>query len=877
MAAPAPAPTPVSQTTASRSFPPRPLVPIRAFECQGGLDSLANGQVTIAPTRQPVTLDWALEGVPDQLQLEDAATGMTWPLDLKQRSSTPFGPVRRRQRLVLKAITGNREATRTVELAARGTDLLAGDAVHPRNAYANGRLTDAAGWRHVTGLAAHDGCLLFSEGPDHTIRRAGRDHLVGPFAGRRGCFDPGDPGTPSDKLNRPGAMAVLGADLFVVDEGTQCIKSMPLDGHAPPVVFAGRPHPGSVGSRDGVGDQATFSQPCDIAACESARILLVVERGSKSIRMVEPDGRVTTRKFQELQDPAAIAVDPRGRVYLADAGKSCIFLLEPEGGPLAPGVPLKLKAIAGVVDRARRQELHNGAGLFATFSRPTGLCLDAKAERLFVADTGHHCIRQIVLNDGGTYMVSTLAGDGRAVAGFQDSAAGPARFDRPSRLALLGPDLFVADQDGTALRRVALDGREVATPGCNRATLSAGAENAADPRNARFSRPMGVAMDSKGCAYVADHLNHAIRRILPGGAVDTYAGRMGEPVRHHILEHKSNAHGPSQVVLGDPDQQDGHRRDQLRLLNPTDLGIDGKDRIFVLEPRLGRVGMLENGAVTWTDLGSRGQGAACMAVSPDAAGDPEFFLAARHPTRSGSPRVRDAHDIWKYTWGWPEPVAMELPGVAAMAARGDSQLFIATRDEERQVCTLRKFARSAADQPWAEECQVSFGPGAQEGNDVGFPEVTGMAVDRAGNLFLADAANGIVWGAGPDLASVTRVAGQFPAFMPVAAPQGLDDPLYRLHGITATAQGDLVLTSGNAVIQITAPGFQPAAPAGPPEAPPLEAPAAPPARTPAPPPAARRQPKVESKAMDIRGIMTNRRNLLDDSDSEADADEEDWT
>jgi hypothetical protein len=90
-----------------------------------------------------------------------------------------------------------------------------------------------------------------------------------------------------------------------------------------------------------------------------------------------------------------------------------------------------------------------------------------------------------------------------------------------------------------------------------------------------------------------------------------------------------------------------------------------------------------------------------------------------------------------------------------------------------------------------------------------------MATDPAGNLYLADAANGIVWGAGPALDTVAVVAGGYPDLAPVAAPRALDTPLYQLHGIAVSPHGDLVLTSGNGVIQITAPGFVPPAPAAP--------------------------------------------------------------
>src|SRR5690348_12070064 len=43
----------------------------------------------------------------------------------------------------------------------------------------------------------------------------------------------------------------------------------------------------------------------------------------------------------------------------------------------------------------------------------------------------------------------------------------------------------------------------------------------------RFSDPLGVAVDSAGNVYVADSVNHAIRKVMPAGEVTTLAGLPG--------------------------------------------------------------------------------------------------------------------------------------------------------------------------------------------------------------------------------------------------------------------------------------------------------------------------------------------------------------
>jgi len=139
-------------------------------------------------------------------------------------------------------------------------------------------------------------------------------------------------------------------------------------------------------------------------------------------------------------------------------------------------------------------------------------------------------------------------------------------------------------------------------------------------------------------------------------------------------------------------------------------------------------------------------------------------------------------------------------------------VYVASRPARTTTCTIRKF-RADGNGRWQPDRTLTFGPGTGHGDQAGAPKVTAMATDPAGNLYLADASNGIVWGAGPALDTVAVVAGGYPYLAPVASPRALDPPLYQLHGIAVSPHGDLVLSSGNGVIQITAPGFVPPAPA----------------------------------------------------------------
>jgi sugar lactone lactonase YvrE len=98
-------------------------------------------------------------------------------------------------------------------------------------------------------------------------------------------------------------------------------------------------------------------------------------------------------------------------------------------------------------------------GNLARFNSPGGLELDSENNVLFVADTGNHIIRQVLLNRNANGViigssVYTLCGDG--TQGTLDGTGTSARFNSPGGLALDSENnvLFVADAN--AVRQVLL-------------------------------------------------------------------------------------------------------------------------------------------------------------------------------------------------------------------------------------------------------------------------------------------------------------------------------------------------------------------------------------------------------------------------------------
>ncbi|MGK0333066.1 MAG: sugar lactone lactonase YvrE, partial [Minisyncoccia bacterium] len=85
-----------------------------------------------------------------------------------------------------------------------------------------------------------------------------------------------------------------------------------------------------------------------------------------------------------------------------------------------------------------------------------------------------------------------------------------ARFDSPSGVAVDGSgNVYVADTGNQLIRKITSAGVVTTLAGTAGATGSADGTGAA----ASFDFPFGVAVDGSGNVYVADAINHLIRKI----------------------------------------------------------------------------------------------------------------------------------------------------------------------------------------------------------------------------------------------------------------------------------------------------------------------------------------------------------------------------
>ncbi|WP_145149743.1 stalk domain-containing protein [Paenibacillus xylanexedens] len=209
-----------------------------------------------------------------------------------------------------------------------------------------------------------------------------------------------------------------------------------------------------------------------------------------------------------------------------------------------------------------------GVASASSFRQPTGLAVGAKDD-LFISDTGNHKISIFSSENISTYVgpSSSLLRDsgGQPLGALLNGNKGTALFQAPSALAYsTDKNLYIADSGNNAIRKVSSTGEVVTIAGNGRIGDSDGKGTAA-----LFNHPQGIAVTKSGIVYVADTLNHVIRKIMPDGTTSTITAASDRVVENH----------PGFVVAAG-DYKDGPIH--MALFNePTGLALDNSENLFV--------------------------------------------------------------------------------------------------------------------------------------------------------------------------------------------------------------------------------------------------------------------------------------------------------
>lgn len=177
------------------------------------------------------------------------------------------------------------------------------------------------------------GTVYFADSRQHIVCRITAQGEFSLLAGSTGQPGSDDGEGPAARFLRPSHL-VLDATgtLYVSDAGNHTLRKISPLG----VVSTLAGSAGQAGASDGVGTQARFSSPGDLVIASDGS-LYIADLGNSGIRKMAPDGTVSTFihapgsdlpsgiQTAPLGQPAALALGPGGRLYIADDGENVLL------------------------------------------------------------------------------------------------------------------------------------------------------------------------------------------------------------------------------------------------------------------------------------------------------------------------------------------------------------------------------------------------------------------------------------------------------------------------------------------------------------------------------------------------------------------------
>ena len=438
---------------------------------------------------------------------------------------------------------------------------LAGLALNPGTAGGTG---NQARFNGPGGIVSDGGANLYvADTGNNAVRLVTTSGVVTPYSGTPGTSGSLDGFGVSALYNQPTGIAIRSdGTLYVVDSGNNLVRLIQVvNGAISTYTLAG------LVARSGATDLPTltrYSTPAGICVINSGSNLLVSDSTAHVIREVAIDGSSVstlagapgqsgtgTGLSGQLNGPTGVyAPSSTSLVYIADTGNHAIRTYDPSGGvqnyaglPGTPGTTDGVSAglarfnspkgvfvlngtvyIADTGNHTIRRVVSNEVNVFAgaagvpgstdnngiqaRFNFPSGITADPNTSFIYVADTNNHTIRQI----DGSGNVTTLAGTA-GTPGFADGIGTAALFNHPTGISFDSASgsnlLYVTDSDNHTLRVIDVTSKQVTT-------VAGSAPNAGGQDGvgavARFNKPLAVAVDSSGAAYVADSQNNNVRR-----------------------------------------------------------------------------------------------------------------------------------------------------------------------------------------------------------------------------------------------------------------------------------------------------------------------------------------------------------------------------
>ena len=427
----------------------------------------------------------------------------------------------------------------------------------------------------------------------------------------------------------------------------------------------------------------------------------------------------------QLHLPMGVAVDKTFNVYIADTGDNTIRKVTTDGN---------IATIAG--DSFPSYQGDAGLAIKAELHGPEDVAVDSSGN-IYIADTQNAYVRKVT-SDGN---INYIAGDGSIGFTGDGGYATSADLIAPFALAVdSSGNVYFAENGDSRIRKIDAKSLDISTVVGNGTPGFSG--DGSDPTKAQLNSPTGVAVDSAGNLYIADSLNCRIRKAASGGSISTFAG-------NGTFSYSG----------------DGGAATQAQLNTPQGVAVDTNFNVYIADTLNNVVRKVSPNGTISNYAGNGGAGSS---------GDGSAATSA------------------------------QLHGPQGLAIDASGNLFIA----DTMNAKVRKVSASGVIGTVAGSGTAGFGGdgGAAASAQLNLP--VGVAVDSSGNLYIADFGNSRVRKVSASGATIGTVAGNGSAGYSGDGGPAVKAQLTGPQGVAVDSAGNLYIadTGNNLVREVTAGG-----------------------------------------------------------------------
>ncbi len=504
----------------------------------------------------------------------------------------------------------------------------------------------------------------------------------------------GSLGTGNGEFNNPAGVAVSGTTVYVADSFNHRIQKFTVDSVAATFVISW----GTTGITGTANSQ--FNTPLALAV-DSAGYVFVADTNNHRIQKFDSDGNYSTQwgtlgpGNSEFNGPCGIAFGS-GWIYVADTQNNRIQVFDPTGAfSTTWGTP------------------GNGNG---QFNKPTGIAVDSFGD-VYVADSDNNRIQKF--DGAGTFLTTW---------GITGTQLG--QFMRPTGVAVdSSSNVYVVDSGNNRIQVFGSFGNLITAWG----TYGSG--------DGQFALVSGIAVDSSGNSYVADTGNNRIQKF---GPLPISTPPKTSPLTF-IFEVGASGAGDGQFNY------------------PTDIALDGAGNVYVVDTNNSRIQKFDSSGKYSTQWGSYGEADGQFSNPTGIAISGTNVYVADH----GNSRVQvfDTNGGFSASWPITSPTGIALDSAGNFYITDDINIMVYKCDSSGGLVTqwggmgvddgkfvgLGDVAINTAGEVFVIDTYIGssriqkftntgsflakFG---SYGTDNGQFDATGLAIDRGGNIYVAD-------------------------------------------------------------------------------------------------------------------------------------------